>query len=110
MDILKPQGDRNFPYWPKLGVQNQNLIPGQQMAGEVSDIPLNKSMYMMHYLISDIQKVITPEALQDRKNASLFIERQPIMGRGEGVGLLDMLQMSVAQTQAQGVTQEGGQK
>ena len=103
--ILAPKGDSNFPYWPGLGIQNQNLIPGQQMAGEVVDIPLNKSMYMLHYLINDIQRIPSPEALQDKKNASLFIEGQPVLGRGSGIGLTDMLLTSIAQTQAQGQTE-----
>ena len=101
LNILRPKNDSTFPYWPGLGIQNINIVPGHQMAGEVQDIPLNKSRYMEGYTVSDIRRIPTPEALQDKANASLLIEGQPIMGRGAGVGLTDMLLMSVAQTQAQ---------
>jgi len=103
-NILKPQGTQNFPYWPGLGIQNFAAIPGHQMAGEVADIPINKGMRDEGYTVAPINRIPTPEALQDKKGASLFIDPTPRMGRGAGVGLTDMLLMSVAQTQAQGVS------
>ena len=100
-NIMRPRGSENFPYWPKPPIQLQNAIPGQQMAGEVADIPINKSMYFYGYKRGDIRTIPTPSTFQDKKTAAQFIEGQPIMGRGAGVGLIDMLQLSIAQTQAQ---------
>ena len=102
-NILKPKGNNNFPYWPGLAIQDSFSIPGAQIAGEVSDIRLNKSMYMLPYTIQPINRIPSPEALQDKKGAAAFLETTPIMGRGSGVGLTDMLLMSVAQQRAQGV-------
>lgn len=102
-NILKPKGNANFPYWPGLAIQDPFSIPGDQIAGEVQDIRLNKSMYMLPYTIQPIDKVEKPEALQDKKGAAEFLETTPTMGRGAGVGLTDMLLMSVAQQRAQGV-------
>jgi hypothetical protein len=101
MNILKPKGEQNFPYWPGLPIQIATQIPGQQLAGEVADIGINKSMYMLGYAVNDINRVPSPEALQDARGAKQYIEGQPILGRGAGVGLTDMLLMSVAQQQAQ---------
>ena len=102
-NILAPKGNANFPYWPGLAIQDSFSIPGAQIAGEVSDIRLNKSMYMLPYAVQDINKVEKPEALQDKKGAAEYLETTPTMGRGAGVGLTDMLLMSVAQQRAQGV-------
>ena len=102
-NILAPKGNANFPYWPGLAIQDSFSIPGAQIAGEVSDIRLNKSMYMLPYAVQDINKVEKPEALQDKKGAAEFLETTPTMGRGSGVGLTDMLLISVAQQRAQGV-------
>lgn len=103
-NILAPKGNANFPYWPGLAIQDSFSIPGDQIAGEVEDIRLNKSKYMLPYAVQDINRVEKPEALQDKKGAAEYIESTPIMGRGAGVGLTDMLLMSVAQQRAQGVT------
>jgi hypothetical protein len=106
LNILKPAGDKNFPYWPGLGIQNISAIPGDQIAGEISDIPINRSMHMLGYSVQDIDKVSTPEALQDRRGATELLETPPPLGRGAGTGLTDMLLMSVAKQQAQGSTDE----
>lgn len=96
-NILKPPNDKTFPYWPALGIQDFHAIPGAQIAGEVQDIDINKSMYMMGYPTGDVKRLATPQTTQDASGAAQFIEGTPVMGRGAGVGLTDMLLMSIAQ-------------
>lgn len=104
-NILNPKGNNNFPYWPPLRIQDAGLIPGQQMAGEISDILINKDRYSLPYTVQEVNSTPFPEALQDKRGAAELLETTPIMGRGAGVGLTDMLLTSIAEVKAQGKKQ-----
>lgn len=102
-NILKPQGDKNFPYWPGVPLQESQSIPGQQVAGEIADININRDRYSMPYAVGDVSTLRTAEALQDKTGATRFIEGRPVMGRGAGVGLTEMLLTSITAQQTQGI-------
>lgn len=107
-NILEP-GVNQFPFWNPLRVQVPSLIPGQQMTGEVEDINLNKIPLKTDFNKSDIRQIPFPTAPgQDVSSAQDLLFKPIPQGRGAGVGLMDMLQTSIAQTQAQGQGGENG--
>lgn len=106
-NILDP-GVNQFPFWTPLRVQIPSLIPGQQMTGEVEDIRINKIPSETDYNNSDVRKIPFPTAPgQDVSSAQALLFKPVPQGRGAGVGLMDMLQTSIAQTQAQGKDPNG---
>lgn len=101
-NILDP-GVNQFPYWQPLRLQVASLIPGQQMTGEIKDIGINKIPSETDYNNSDVRKIPFPVAPgQDVTSAKDLLYKPTPQGRGAGVGLMDMLQTSITQTQAQG--------
>lgn len=107
-NILDP-GVNQFPFWTPLKVQVPSLIPGQQMTGEIKDIGINKIPSETDYNKSDVRQIPFPTAPgQDVSGAQALLFKPIPQGRGAGVGLMDMLQTSIAQTQAQGQGGENG--
>lgn len=100
-NILDP-GVNQFPFWTPSRVQVPSLIPGQQMTGEIKDIVLNKIPSETDYNNSDVRQIPFPVAPgQDVSSANQLLFKPTPQGRGAGVGLLDMLQTSIIQTQQQ---------
>ena len=100
-DINAPGNQRAFPYWPGLGIQVPSMIPGQIMSGEIVDIRVNRIPSETDYNPGDIRRIPAPNApANDVTGAAELMTHKTPMGRGSGVGLMDMLQTSIAQTQA----------
>lgn len=89
-----------YPYWIAPGVQVPNLIPGQQMAGEIQDIGINRIPSETDYNQSDIRTIPTPDSPSQQVGQSIQIQaHRPELGRGASIGLTDLLIQSVQVTQ-----------
>lgn len=102
-NLLNPNVNR-FPFWQRpAGIQVPNLIPGQQMTGEIQDIRLNRIPLKTDFNNGDVRKIPFPQAPNnDVSSARDLLTHQIPQGRGAGVGLMDMLQTSIVQQQNQG--------
>lgn len=106
---IQDPNTRAFPYWPPLGIQQPAFIPGQQLAGEVQDIRINRIPQDTDFNQSDVRRLPTPNApANDVTGAGELLTHSAPMGRGSGIGLMDMLQMSIAQQGQQGTADKNG--
>lgn len=81
-----------WPYWQNPGVQYPNMIPGQQMAGEIADIGINRIPSETDFNQGDIRTIPTPDSPRQQIGESLLMQvHSAEMGRGASVSLLDML-------------------
>ncbi len=85
-----------YPYWIAPGVQYPNMIPGQQMAGEIADIGINRIPSETDYNHADIRTIPTPDSPSQQVSQSRKIQvHRAELGRGAAIGLTDLLIQSV---------------
>jgi len=97
-DILTPATNL-YPYWQNLGIQNPNMIPGHILAGEISDIGINRIPSETDFNNSDIRTIPTPGSPRQDVSASQKLQvHNAEMGRGAAVSLMDMFNQSMDTT------------
>lgn len=86
----------SFPYWQNPGVQYPNMIPGQQMAGEIADIGINRIPSETDYNQADIRTIPTPDSPSQQVGQARQIQvHRAELGRGAAIGLTDLLIQSM---------------
>jgi hypothetical protein len=92
-----------FPYWPRTGIQNQFIIPGHILAGEVSDIAINRIPWETDFNNGDIRTIPFPGSPAQQVTDSIkIINHLTPLGHGQSANLMDLLVNSIIQTNTAG--------
>lgn len=102
IDIWNPGNNGAYPYWPLIG-QNQYNIPGEQIAGAIQDVDINRIPSETDYNNADINVIPVPGSPAADITGSLELQAsRPSTGVGAGVGLMDLMMQSIQEVNQQG--------
>lgn len=104
---VSPGLSPNYPFWGAESVQRPTLIAGGQLESMLEDLATNRIPLRDEVSHSDIRRIPIPESpVQRISDASQLQDTPPIMGRGPGVGLMDMLTASIVNNRLLGEVSE----